>query len=51
MSNQSPDTSGIRNAAKKKSEETLNKVLVRSILILYQILQELLKHGSINSLM
>lgn len=27
MSNQSPDTSGIRNAAKKKSEETLNKVL------------------------
>ena len=27
MSNQSPDTSGIRNAARKKSEETLNKVL------------------------
>jgi hypothetical protein len=27
MSNQSPDTSGIRNAARKKREETLNKVL------------------------
>jgi hypothetical protein len=27
MSNQSPDTSGIRNAAKKKSEDTLSKVL------------------------
>lgn len=27
MSNKSPDTTGIKNAAKKKREETLNKVL------------------------
>lgn len=27
MSNKSPDTTGIKAAAKKKSEETLNKVL------------------------